>query len=250
MSYPGGPPQGYGGYWNGHDPPNLPPYSMQQMHRQPVQNGAGLPYQEHSPSQIGSYRNPLLHYAQGQDNMSMAHSVNSFDASAPSQPPFEQSAFINPAQLFSRPPAHPAELYRPALQASHSHPTASTVPTTAYQAQPMQTSKPPVDRPLLLMSLAEEFFDAAHNLAPSVSVSRTTENVEAYDKLISTGLACLDTALRHVRLSPRVEANIRLRYAGVLYEETDNFMEAETALSKGIALCDRVCFHLPRIIIF
>ena len=90
------------------------------------------------------------------------------------------------------------------------------------------------------MSLAEEFFDAAHNIAPLVSLSRTSENVEAYEKLISTGLACLDTALKHVRLSPRVEANIRLRYAGVLYEETENFMEAEIALSKGIALCDRV----------
>jgi hypothetical protein len=90
------------------------------------------------------------------------------------------------------------------------------------------------------MSLAEEFFSVAHELAPAVSLSRTIENVEVYEKLISTGLGCLDTALRNVRLTPRVEANIRLRYAGVLYEETDNFMEAETALNKGIALCDRV----------
>lgn len=91
------------------------------------------------------------------------------------------------------------------------------------------------------MALAEEFLDAAHAIAPLVSLSRTEENIRAYEKLISTGLACLDTSLRNVRLSPRVEANIRLRYASVLYEETENFMEAEIALSKGIALCDRVC---------
>jgi hypothetical protein len=108
----------------------------------------------------------------------------------------------------------------------------------------MQAPNIPLDRPLLLMSLAEEFIDAAHGIAPSVALSRTGGNVEVYEKLISAGLACLDTALRNVRLSPRVEANIRLRYAGLLYEETENFMEAEIALSKGIALCDRVCFHL------
>ena len=68
----------------------------------------------------------------------------------------------------------------------------------------------------------------------------TTANVETYEKLISTGLACLDTAMKNIRLAPRIEANIRLRYAGVLYEETENFMEAEIALSKGIALCERV----------
>lgn len=89
------------------------------------------------------------------------------------------------------------------------------------------------------MSLAEEYFDAAHSLAPSVSVAMTATNVETYEKLISTGLSCLDTALKNVRLPPRVEANIRLRYAGVLYEETENFMEAEIALGKGIALCER-----------
>lgn len=93
---------------------------------------------------------------------------------------------------------------------------------------------------MLLMSLAEEFFDAAHELAPSVSISMTNANVGVYEKLISTGLGCLDTTLKHVKLPPRVEANIRLRYAGVLYEETENYMEAETALSKGLVLCARV----------
>ena len=106
---------------------------------------------------------------------------------------------------------------------------------------PAQTAESEIDRPMLLISLAEEYFDAAHELAPSVSMSMNETNVEAYEQLIATGLGCLDTALKKVRLSPRVEAKIRLRYAGVLYEETENSMEAETALSKGIALCERVC---------
>ena len=106
---------------------------------------------------------------------------------------------------------------------------------------PIQKADVEIDQPNLLMSVAEEFFDAAHELAPSVAASMTPENVDAYQKLIATGLSCLETALKNVKLGPRIEANIRLRYAGVLYEETENYMEAETALSKGIALCDRVC---------
>lgn len=116
---------------------------------------------------------------------------------------------------------------------------------------PIKSQTKELDRPMLLMSLAEEYFDAAHALAPSTSIALMGDDVETYEKLISTGLGCLDTALKHIRLSPRVEANIRLRYAGVLYEETENFMEAETALSKGIALCERVyvkpAFDEPRI---
>ena len=68
------------------------------------------------------------------------------------------------------------------------------------------------------------------------------EPLQEYHRLIAAGLGLLDTALKRVKMTPRVEANMRLRYAGVLHEETENSMEAETALGKGIVLCDRVCF--------
>ena len=97
-----------------------------------------------------------------------------------------------------------------------------------------------MDHPMLLISLAEEYLDAAHQLAPSVAVSMTTNNVEEYQKLIATALGCLETTLKNIRLPPRAEARIRLRYACVLHEETNNFIEAETCLSKGIILCERV----------
>jgi Cohesin loading factor len=44
---------------------------------------------------------------------------------------------------------------------------------------------------------------------------------------------------QNFRLQPRLEAAVTLRYASVLFEETENVMEAETALSKGITLCER-----------
>jgi hypothetical protein len=245
MSYPGRPPPGHGGYWNGHDPPNPRLYATQEMRPQPAQNGLDPqyqppyrpPYQPHFNTHTGQYQNSVPHYPQAESNMSTVPPMNGFHISSPAQLPLEQSEFINPAQLFSQPPTHRAQ---PIQQAVHGSAASNSIPKPSSRTAPIQHSHAPLDRPLLLMSLAEEFFSAAHDLAPAVSLSRTSENVEVYEKLISTGLGCLDTALRNVRLTPRVEANIRLRYAGVLYEETDNFMEAETALNKGIALCDRV----------
>jgi hypothetical protein len=102
-----------------------------------------------------------------------------------------------------------------------------------------QSDMQPPDTSMLLLALAEEYFEAAHALAPSTAFSMTSANVDAYERLIATGLGCLDTALKRVKLPPRLEANVRLRYAGVLYEETENAMEAETVLSKGIGLCER-----------
>lgn len=94
--------------------------------------------------------------------------------------------------------------------------------------------------PSLLIALAEEYFAAAHQLAPTTAHSMDDADTDAYDGLITTGLGCLATAIKNVKMSPRVEAQVRLRYAGVLFEETNNDMEAEIALSQGIALCERV----------
>lgn len=63
--------------------------------------------------------------------------------------------------------------------------------------------------------------------------------MEEYYKLVATGLGCLEAALSLNKLPPRSEANIRLRYATVLSEETDNLTEAEVALTKGIAVCEK-----------
>jgi len=110
---------------------------------------------------------------------------------------------------------------------------------------PLVSANTQPDTAKLLVALAEEYFQAAHELAPTAALSMSVADVEAYGGLIATGLGCLDTALKRVKLQPRIEANIRLRYAGVLFEETENSMEAETALSKGIALCERVGLDTP-----
>lgn len=56
---------------------------------------------------------------------------------------------------------------------------------------------------------------------------------------MATGLQCLAVALQNNKIQPRLEARVRLRYAKMLMEETQNHMDAETTLLKGISLCDK-----------
>ncbi len=71
------------------------------------------------------------------------------------------------------------------------------------------------------------------------------QNLHEYHKLIATGLRCLQVVLDNTKLAPRLEARVRFRYASILCEETNNVMEAETALTKGITLCERVLLPCP-----
>ncbi|OQE92976.1 hypothetical protein PENNAL_c0006G10170 [Penicillium nalgiovense] len=104
---------------------------------------------------------------------------------------------------------------------------------------PAKSTKPPVDYQVLLLSLADEYLNAAHARGTTTSLTARETDVEEYYKLVATGLGCLEAVLKNWRLQPRKEALVRLRYARTLFEETDNDIEAETALSKGIDLCER-----------
>lgn len=99
----------------------------------------------------------------------------------------------------------------------------------------------PVDTVQIMVAVAEECFDKARASVHDVAMHLEPTRVDEYQNLITTGLACLEASLQGSRLSPRQEARMRLRYAAVLLEETENLMEAETALTKGITLCDKVC---------
>ncbi|KAI0471081.1 cohesin loading factor-domain-containing protein [Xylariaceae sp. FL0804] len=91
----------------------------------------------------------------------------------------------------------------------------------------------------LLVCVAEEFFARARQEIVPVAEELVTKWVYEYQKLIATGLGCLEAALATNKLPRRVEARVRLRYASILCDETNNVMEAETALTKGITLCER-----------
>ncbi|KAI2623334.1 cohesin loading factor-domain-containing protein [Hypoxylon sp. NC1633] len=91
----------------------------------------------------------------------------------------------------------------------------------------------------LLICLAEEFFSKARKETISTMENDDAQSLHDYRKLVATGLGCLEVVLDNTKLAPRLEAKIRFRYASILCEETNNVMEAETALTKGITLCER-----------
>ncbi len=98
---------------------------------------------------------------------------------------------------------------------------------------------PPVNYPLLLLALADEYLEAAHSSEMLAALARGEAQLDEYYKIVSTALGCMETVLKKFRLPPVKEAHLRLHFARTLYEETDNDLEAETALSKGIDLCER-----------
>ncbi|KAL7913813.1 cohesin loading factor domain-containing protein [Trichoderma velutinum] len=106
---------------------------------------------------------------------------------------------------------------------------------------PAVTPKPrPVNTAPLMIAIAEECLEKARNASHDVAMALCPNQVDEYQELIATSLSCLEAALQSSpQLAPREEARVRLRYAALLQEETENLMEAETALAKGIPLCDK-----------
>ncbi|KAK4103816.1 hypothetical protein N658DRAFT_465456 [Parathielavia hyrcaniae] len=91
----------------------------------------------------------------------------------------------------------------------------------------------------LLLHVAEDCFDKANAATHQVAKSMTPSEVAEHHKLVATGLACLDVALKSNKLWPRLEARLCLRYTSILIEETTNVMEAETTLTRGISVCEK-----------
>ena len=119
-----------------------------------------------------------------------------------------------------------------AAQGSNGYLGSQNMPPPRYQT-------PPLDYQLLLLSLAEEYFAAAYGYGSMADIARRDSEMQSYYQMMATGLGCLEAVLTHFKMHPEREAMVRLRYATILFEETENTMEAEEALGKGIILCDR-----------
>jgi hypothetical protein len=91
----------------------------------------------------------------------------------------------------------------------------------------------------MLLSAADEYIAAARGMGALVVRDRREADIRQYYKLMATGMGCMDTVLREFNMLPRDEAKLRLRYASLLVEETDNTAEIDEVLSKQISLCGR-----------
>lgn len=103
-----------------------------------------------------------------------------------------------------------------------------------------KTKTLPDNNASMTIALAEEFIGQAREAVVTMARGLDSNEVEEYQTLIATGLACFDGAIQSQQLPPRHEARVRLRYATILQEETENLMEAETTLNKGVISCDNV----------
>lgn len=76
--------------------------------------------------------------------------------------------------------------------------------------KPGKPTKPPVDYQVLLLSLADEYLNAAHRHGTKMALATSEADVEEYYKLVATGLGCLEAVLKvcpassftNVHLSP------------------------------------------------
>lgn len=140
--------------------------------------------------------------------------------------------------------------HQPASQHSNSlkKPVAvvSSPLTELPSSQIPPTPTPALDTCAILLSLADEYALTAYSLCSGKMIGENLceAQLNDYYALMSTAMGCLESVLKNHRLSdPRKEARVRLRLAALLHEETENSMESEEVLSKGIALCERRRLH-------
>ena len=166
------------------------------------------------------------------------------------QQPVQQGYYMNQqayAQAGNYPPAstrlqHPSHQgYQQPLRPSQhvQAPQQSSIVVEVPLKSAKDSNTPHVDHQLLFLALAEEYLEAAHSSTMLEALTKGEAQLDDYYKLVSTALGCMESVLKKYRLTPVKEAHLRLTYARTLYEETDNDLEAETALSKGIDLCER-----------
>lgn len=162
--------------------------------------------------------------------------------SSPIPPKPSGFAVVIPSPISS----HPQSQRVPSLPNPPRQPLQSSqrvAPSTAVQSTPVTPAhavpQPPfIDYRLLLLSLADEYIAAARSQGPLASIEHDTKLQQCY-KLLAAGLRCMEILIKQFKLQPQLEASVRLRYASILHDETQNMIEAEQTLSDGIKLCDR-----------
>ena len=186
-----------------------------------VQNARGQHVNGYEPANPEIYHNPA--------SMAISNTHHGADAIHRHRPTPETSfqSYSPSFQYASKP--------MPSLPGHHSNHTSLPLTNNPQREAP----KPPIDHADLLLSLAEEYLAVAYQLNSKVENHTDEATPKEYYRLVATALGCLETVLAKCKLQPAQEAVVRLRYATVLYEETENEMEAEEALSKGITLADR-----------
>ncbi|KIV98980.1 uncharacterized protein PV09_09306 [Verruconis gallopava] len=121
--------------------------------------------------------------------------------------------------------------------------TNSASPQNSANTSANKRARLPITQPLdyqqILLLLAEDYINAAHDMSSYVAYYRRNDDIKEYHILLAIGLRCLEASLVQFRLAPRVEALIVLQYTNLMLRETRNYEEVDKWLSKTIPLCER-----------
>jgi Cohesin loading factor len=213
-----------------------------------------MPYYPGQPPPIGNQYGYLDEFAAAQANYPQPQPPQYYPQSQPQTRYPQQQTFQPPAPQYY-PQSQPVPLRMPQVevvmppygqtQPQMSQPmnvnprvlqdvSAPNVPrqyaSAKVNAEDPRPAMEEFDYCLLLLTLADEYLEAARTLA---------HDSPEYYKMVATALGCLESILNNFRLQPFKEAHVSLRYAQVLYDETENNDEIETVLTKSIELCER-----------
>ncbi|KAF2855196.1 hypothetical protein T440DRAFT_464491 [Plenodomus tracheiphilus IPT5] len=202
-------------------PPVTKPVERSQSHQEntprPQQRPMSTPTQKHS-----QHRTPL-----------QPHSAPQQPAASHLQTPVKQARPPSIQDPSPKPRSHPKVV----ISKPSSH---QLTPTKHVHAQRKQL---PADLSVLLLSAADEYITAARGMSAIIVRDKKEVDIQQYQKLMATAMGCMDTVLKGFNILPRDEAKLRLRYAGLLIEETTNETAIEEILSKQMSLCGRFRLH-------
>jgi hypothetical protein len=68
--------------------------------------------------------------------------------------------------------------------------------STSAEAKQAKDDMPKIAYNMVLLSLSDEYIEAAHKLGPRVAFFENDEDIEAYNKLIAAGLTCIECAMK------------------------------------------------------
>ncbi|KAF1926510.1 uncharacterized protein M421DRAFT_67111 [Didymella exigua CBS 183.55] len=211
---------------------NTPRPQSQQYMQMPQHQHTYPPQQQYQQSQYQQMPQQQLQYQQPSQQQQHPHMRQG-------QAPFKHSSSSGIMQMDGS-----QDIYRrQSAQQVPTPPMSKPVQRTSSHQEGMQPQLQqknlPADMSVMLLSAADEYIAAARGMGPSVARQKKNGEVQQYYKLMSTAMGCMDAVLRKYNMQPRDEARLRLRYASLLIEETDNTAEIDEILSKGISLCAR-----------
>lgn len=222
----------------------MPP---QAVHRPPQRagSGAGVDHRGSQSTQTPMKPAQRPHSFQENTPRSQQRTVST-SAQSQTQHRTPLQPHVSPAHVRTPNPQSrsPSILQASSQVRSHPQVVIKKPPSTQLQTPTRPQHAParplPADLMVLILSAADEYIAAARSLGSVAAMTLKPTDLDQYYKLMATAMGCMETVLKKYNQTPRDEAVLRLRYASLLIEETDNTQDIEETLAKGVSLMQQL----------